>query len=1372
MCLVILLLAVFFAALPVGTAEAVNGAVRHQRLLLNAYTSNNCAEAIANGLIMQNAQAVGTECICSNNTSVSQIRLALFVQDYLTNNQSCAVCQTSNDKKALTVTWLQYPGWHNGILTSWFRNFLGTSSTRVMYMETQQIPSPYTVTTASIIRNYTQSYADAGIISSDLSGIAPNEVVQRGKLVDFAENACVNESNPRGPLYPRTYLLMFYRADVLSTLYGKARLASVAPPSDWDSLLKLLEVHAIEAAVPGSSLPKYGLCLTTDANCGRIGDILAAIAASVVQTMGTHQGYVFDLSVAPPAAVPLVNGRGWQHAMELLRRLLIYNAPEYDIANGVNTTQQPCYTISPWFSSGDCLVTIDWDVTFRWMATASKNLTQQGVLRVAPLPGSSEVVKSNSTNSTAATAGGGGGSGSGGGRSELLKCSSVAGPCAVSANHDALYLTTAGQTASVVAAARYAHSACGPTEMSRMEAAAVAVSSAAASQGSETSSVVNRAPYSVLLDYDAYINYQSSGIANMTQEIELIQGDAARLFNLERITRQKVLDEMRGTAAASNGSANGGNSIGNSYVKTSWNVTTFPATPWWPGIGGDGVDIPAAALKPYMDAGLEIAAVKSYLQALWHAVNSPNAATDIPSPVKINWFKWALSHTAMTLRTSQSTDTTAAAELLVRLFSLAIEALAPAAVRSAYEAAIGAPGGAANEPQAESNNRLTGGIIAAIVTSGLAGVLFVAFVVGWLTRRLRGRQHDLLGRVLAPRAGQDTTLLISDVQNSTALWEQLPEEVMDIALKLHHNTFRRLLTRYDGYESGTEGDSFILAFSEPGNAVAFAAACQVDLLLQEWPQELLEQPDGEVVLVDPRDGEAAQQAAALTADLRRFANRASSGPSASLLSSFAVRLRASASNALRGTPISPQPSQSLPMGHGPYGPYPLAAAGGTATRGASMFDLSYDGHLCNGNSNGLLNSGRSRSVDFGAQHGQYGGQPGAAAAAAALLDGANGSQCGGSGGPAVHPPELLPMKSMASRGAPYSHPPVIVSIQSLNPRNGAALAPLTSGSCDVLVRPENLSVGGGSIGGGSVSNGGGAGISIGIGNGNCGGGGGAAAASKLFATRPERGGLGLSFPPPLLPTLREAPPSPWVVPRSSNWGAALQSSFPPVPIQEATAAVMGGQALKSLLVALPTGRVALVAYRGLRVRMGLHSGLEDPQHIVFNKVASAYKYQGPFAETARCTIDAAPGGMVVLSSQTFARLRHREATPGEAGTAPPKKRAPSHGQEALVLYAGHHLLRTTPPRPPPRPPAAAAAAVGVLRKMGSHILIGSFRASSAAGTVLQSNSLRIVSVTSGSGSGSGCVTAVGSGGSDTAAETAVATTMAGCDGGGGGSGGG
>ena len=38
-----------------------------------------------------------------------------------------------------------------------------------------------------------------------------------------------------------------------------------------------------------------------------------------------------------------------------------------------------------------------------------------------------------------------------------------------------------------------------------------------------------------------------------------------------------------------------------------------------------------------------------------------------------------------------------------------------------------------------------------------------------------------------------------------------------------------------------------------------------------------------------------------------------------------------------------------------------------------------------------------------------------------------------------------------------------------------------------------------------------------------------------------------------------------------------------------------------------------VCYRGLRVRMGLHSGLEDEHHILFNKPSGAFKYYGGWA---------------------------------------------------------------------------------------------------------------------------------------------------------------
>ena len=44
---------------------------------------------------------------------------------------------------------------------------------------------------------------------------------------------------------------------------------------------------------------------------------------------------------------------------------------------------------------------------------------------------------------------------------------------------------------------------------------------------------------------------------------------------------------------------------------------------------------------------------------------------------------------------------------------------------------------------------------------------------------------------------------ITDIQNSTRLWEELSVTTMDAALKMHHATFRKLMPAHDGYESAT-----------------------------------------------------------------------------------------------------------------------------------------------------------------------------------------------------------------------------------------------------------------------------------------------------------------------------------------------------------------------------------------------------------------------------------------------------------------------------------------------------------------------------------------------------------------------------------------
>eukprot|EP00955_Chlamydomonas_euryale_P003452 37288-Chlamydomonas_euryale.AAC.1 len=62
---------------------------------------------------------------------------------------------------------------------------------------------------------------------------------------------------------------------------------------------------------------------------------------------------------------------------------------------------------------------------------------------------------------------------------------------------------------------------------------------------------------------------------------------------------------------------------------------------------------------------------------------------------------------------------------------------------------------------------------------------------------------------------------------------------MNAALDQHNALLRRLIDAHGGYESRTEGDSFVAAFHTPHSALAFALAAQAQLLTLPWPSALL-----------------------------------------------------------------------------------------------------------------------------------------------------------------------------------------------------------------------------------------------------------------------------------------------------------------------------------------------------------------------------------------------------------------------------------------------------------------------------------------------------------------------------------------------------
>jgi adenylate cyclase len=118
--------------------------------------------------------------------------------------------------------------------------------------------------------------------------------------------------------------------------------------------------------------------------------------------------------------------------------------------------------------------------------------------------------------------------------------------------------------------------------------------------------------------------------------------------------------------------------------------------------------------------------------------------------------------------------------------------------------------------------------------------------------RMRGVREDLPGdrtlarleREVAPPIGQ-VALVFTDIKNSTALWET--NGGMQSAMRLHNYLLRRQLRTIGGYEVKTEGDAFMVSFPSVTAALLWCFTVQIQLLREDWPQELLECEDGKEV---------------------------------------------------------------------------------------------------------------------------------------------------------------------------------------------------------------------------------------------------------------------------------------------------------------------------------------------------------------------------------------------------------------------------------------------------------------------------------------------------------------------------------------------
>jgi len=83
----------------------------------------------------------------------------------------------------------------------------------------------------------------------------------------------------------------------------------------------------------------------------------------------------------------------------------------------------------------------------------------------------------------------------------------------------------------------------------------------------------------------------------------------------------------------------------------------------------------------------------------------------------------------------------------------------------------------------------------------------------------------------------EITLVDTDVESSTALWEW-DATLMSESLLMHDEVLRSELAANGGFELLTEGDAFLVCFTEAANAVKWCMGVQEKLMECKWPEEL------------------------------------------------------------------------------------------------------------------------------------------------------------------------------------------------------------------------------------------------------------------------------------------------------------------------------------------------------------------------------------------------------------------------------------------------------------------------------------------------------------------------------------------------------
>ncbi|KAJ9511485.1 hypothetical protein QJQ45_029847 [Haematococcus lacustris] len=514
-------------------------------------------------------------------------------------------------------------------------------------------------------------------------------------------------------------------------------------PQTWSDLLDMARLMN-GTDTDGDGRPDlFGACLDMMPQC-KISFHVAGMAASYIQNNGTQSGFWFDPDSDGSLMRPLV---GNNEAMRTVLQLLV------DL-QAFMPSKPSCSNANPAFLAGKCLMTIDWGGVFR--ATRTSNISRPGMLGIAPLPGSTQILDRTTL--------------------KLVNCTPALCPMAQP------YRTT-----------RLA-----PNVTRTL-----------------TGAWVNSAPYL------AFGGWTAGVAASSPPEVQLATLNFFAYLTSPNNSWADVLD-------------------------VSGSVDPFRQQ-----------HLDPANIGRWTAAGYDQGTTLQYLSALRTALYSSNIALDArmayvakPENSYRNFLEngfWAAYNKNM------ASGLLAMEASFVQSSRDALQLLAepePLELRQQYWYMLGRVSSvySPRSPPLAPNNSVqrVDNNVAAIISACLVGGSILLVGLGLLTWQrvlwMRRNHRSALGKLLPPGAGPDTTLVLTDVQDSTTLYECLPVEVMDACMRIAERIIRDLLAAHRGYESATEGDAFLCAFHSPLDAVLFCLKLQDALLHATWPQELLHCP--------------------------------------------------------------------------------------------------------------------------------------------------------------------------------------------------------------------------------------------------------------------------------------------------------------------------------------------------------------------------------------------------------------------------------------------------------------------------------------------------------------------------------------------------